>query len=167
MGRAAGLAPGIGPATRAAFEVFLIGLSVQCHPGGSSASSTDRSAAIALIQHAVDLGVTLVDTGEAYGPFLSEGILVEALQGIRDTVVLCTKFGFDIRSDDGRATQWTEPPAGTQLAGHTPNHANFLRILRRRPDLNRGWRFCRFNEVVNRVVSCWSLVCPAPRFTSC
>jgi hypothetical protein len=35
---------------------------------------------------------------------------------------------------------------------------------RRRPDLNRGWRFCRFNEVVIRVVSCWSLVGPAPWF---
>src|SRR5688572_25750966 len=35
---------------------------------------------------------------------------------------------------------------------------------RRRPDLNRGWRFCRFHGVVNRVVSCWSLVRPAPPF---
>ena len=35
---------------------------------------------------------------------------------------------------------------------------------RRRPDLNRGWRFCRFNGVVNRDVSCWSLVGPAPSF---
>ena len=30
--------------------------------------------------------------------------------------------------------------------------------------MNRGWRFCRFNGVVNRVVSCWSLVYPAPSF---
>ena len=30
--------------------------------------------------------------------------------------------------------------------------------------MNRGWRFCRFNGVVNRVVSCWSLVSPAPPF---
>ncbi len=30
--------------------------------------------------------------------------------------------------------------------------------------MNRGWRFCRFDGVVNRVVSCWSLVCPAPPF---
>ena len=37
-------------------------------------------------------------------------------------------------------------------------------VWRRRPDLNRGWRFCRFNGVVNRIVSCWSLVCPAPPF---
>jgi hypothetical protein len=39
-----------------------------------------------------------------------------------------------------------------------------LKFWRRRPDLNRGWRFCRFNGVVNRVVSCWSLVGPAPPF---
>ena len=51
------------------------------------ASSTDRSAAIALIRRAVDLGVTLFDTAEAYGPFMSEEILGEALQGIRDRVV--------------------------------------------------------------------------------
>ena len=39
-----------------------------------------------------------------------------------------------------------------------------LENWRRRPDLNRGWRFCRFSGAVNHVVSCWSLVCPAPRF---
>src|SRR3970282_873337 len=37
-------------------------------------------------------------------------------------------------------------------------------IWRRRPDLNRGWRFCRFNGVLNRVVSRWSLVGPATPF---
>jgi hypothetical protein len=40
---------------------------------------------------------------------------------------------------------------------HTPRQANdriWAGNWRRRPDLNRGWRFCRFNEVVNRVVSC-------------
>ena len=103
---AADSAPGPRPATPrrlGPLEVFPIGLGVQWHPGGSSqvvndlyASSTDRSAAIALIRRAVDLGVTLFDTAEAYGPFLSEEILGEALQGIRDRAVLCTKFGFDI-----------------------------------------------------------------------
>jgi aryl-alcohol dehydrogenase-like predicted oxidoreductase len=108
---AAGSAPGPGSATRrrlGPFEVFPIGLGVQWHPGGSPqvvndlySSSTDRSAAIALIQRAVDLGVTLFDTAEAYGPFLSEEILGEALQGIRDRVVLCTKLGFDIDPNTG------------------------------------------------------------------
>jgi aryl-alcohol dehydrogenase-like predicted oxidoreductase len=64
-------------------------------------SSTDRSAAIALIKRAADLGVTLFDTAEVYGPFMSEELLGEALQGIRDRVVLSTKFGFDIDPKTG------------------------------------------------------------------
>ena len=47
-------------------------------------------------------GVTLIDTAEAYGPFLSEDIVGEALQGIRDKVVLETKFGFDIDQVTGQ-----------------------------------------------------------------
>ena len=86
------------------FEVFPIGLGCQWHPGGSAeavndlyASSTNRQGAVALIRRAVDLGVTLFDTAEVYGPFMSEEILGEALQGsTRDRVVVSTKFGFDI-----------------------------------------------------------------------
>jgi aryl-alcohol dehydrogenase-like predicted oxidoreductase len=84
-------------------EVFPIGLGVQWHPGRSPqsvvdlyASSTNRQGGIALIRRAVDLGVTLFDTAEAYGPFMSEELLGEALQGARERVVVSTKFGFDI-----------------------------------------------------------------------
>src|SRR4029077_2375252 len=42
------------------------------------------------------LGVTLFDTAEAYGPFTNEELVGEALQPIRDKVVIATKFGFDI-----------------------------------------------------------------------
>ncbi len=59
-------------------------------------SSFDRPAAIQLVRRAVDRGVTFFDTAEAYGPFLSEEIVGEALQGVRDRVVISTKFGFDI-----------------------------------------------------------------------
>lgn len=90
------------------FDVFPIGLGVQWHPGSTSQvvndlydSSTDRSAAIALIRRAVDLGVTLFDTAEVYGPFFSEEILGEALQGVRDRVIVSTKFGFDIDPQTG------------------------------------------------------------------
>jgi aryl-alcohol dehydrogenase-like predicted oxidoreductase len=106
-----GSAPGAGSAARrplGPFEVFPIGLGVQWHPGRAPQvvndlydSSTDRSAAIALIKRAVDLGVTLFDTAEAYGPFMSEELLGEALQGIRDRVVVSTKFGFDIDLNTG------------------------------------------------------------------
>ncbi len=89
-------------------EVFPIGLGCQWHPGRSPqvvndlyASSTDRQAAIALIRRAVDLGVTLIDTAEVYGPFMSEEIVGEALQGRRDRVVVSTKFGFDVDPQSG------------------------------------------------------------------
>lgn len=89
-------------------EVFPIGLGCQWHPGRGPqavsdlyASSTDRPAAMALIRRAVDLGVTLIDTAEAYGPFMSEEIVGEALPGIRNGVVVSTKFGFDIDPQTG------------------------------------------------------------------
>lgn len=93
--------------------VAPIGLGCQWRPGAtpgavadSYASSFDRATAIRLIRQAVDHGVTLIDTAEAYGPFLSEEIVGEALQGIRDRVVLETKFGFDI-----------DPVTGQRLSG--------------------------------------------------
>ncbi|PXW95190.1 aryl-alcohol dehydrogenase-like predicted oxidoreductase [Sphaerotilus hippei] len=90
-------------------EVFPVGLGCQWRPGAapgvvvdSYSSRFDRAAAIRLIRQAVDQGVTLIDTAEAYGPFLSEDIVGEALQGLRDQVVLETKFGFDIDQVTGQ-----------------------------------------------------------------
>lgn len=84
-------------------EVFPIGLGVQWHPSGPQgvvdlySSRTDRQGGIALIQRAADLGVNLFDTAEVYGPFMSEELLGEALQGSRrDRSIISTKFGFDI-----------------------------------------------------------------------
>jgi aryl-alcohol dehydrogenase-like predicted oxidoreductase len=57
--------------------------------------ATDRSDAIALIRAAHDRGVTFFDTAEAYGPFVNEEVVGEALQPIRDRVVIATKFGFE------------------------------------------------------------------------
>lgn len=58
--------------------------------------ATDRKQAIAVIRTAADRGVTLFDTAEAYGPFVNEDLVGEALEPIRDAVVVCTKFGFKI-----------------------------------------------------------------------
>jgi aryl-alcohol dehydrogenase-like predicted oxidoreductase len=55
---------------------------------------TERQAAIALIRDAFESGVTFFDTAEAYGPFVNEEIVGEALAPIRDKVVIATKFGF-------------------------------------------------------------------------
>jgi methylglyoxal reductase len=61
--------------------------------GGWLWGGTDRQAAIAAIQAAVDGGITLIDTAPAYGLGLSEQIVGEALEGRRDKVVLATKCG--------------------------------------------------------------------------
>ncbi|WP_433065097.1 aldo/keto reductase [Dactylosporangium sp. CS-033363] len=53
-----------------------------------------REDAVALIRQAVELGVTLFDTAEVYGPFANEDIAGEALEPVRDRVRIATKFGF-------------------------------------------------------------------------
>jgi aryl-alcohol dehydrogenase-like predicted oxidoreductase len=56
----------------------------------------DREDGIALLRAAVERGVTFFDTAQAYGPFTNEELLGEALEPIRDQVVIATKFGFDV-----------------------------------------------------------------------
>jgi aryl-alcohol dehydrogenase-like predicted oxidoreductase len=56
-------------------------------------ATLDRDEAIALIRHAVDLGVTFFDTAQTYGPFTNEQLVGEALAPVRDQVVVATKFG--------------------------------------------------------------------------
>jgi len=62
----------------------------------------DKGEMIRLIRTAYDLGVTMFDTAEAYGPFENEELVGEALQPIRDKVVIATKFGFDIDLETGK-----------------------------------------------------------------
>jgi aryl-alcohol dehydrogenase-like predicted oxidoreductase len=61
----------------------------------------NKSEMVGLIRLAHELGVTLFDTAEAYGPFANEELLGEALAPIRDQVVIATKFGFDIDLETG------------------------------------------------------------------
>jgi len=56
--------------------------------------ATDKKEAIKLIRAAFDLGVTFFDSAEAYGPFVNEELLGEAIAPFRDQVVVATKFGF-------------------------------------------------------------------------
>jgi aryl-alcohol dehydrogenase-like predicted oxidoreductase len=76
-------------------EVSAIGFGCM----GLSASygpATEKSAAIALIRAAVEHGVTLFDTAEVYGPYANEELVGEALEPVRDQVIIATKFGFRI-----------------------------------------------------------------------
>ncbi|WP_027351775.1 aldo/keto reductase [Halotalea alkalilenta] len=91
-------------------EVSSLGLGCQWVPAAVEGSVSDRygstierKAAIELIRTAFDRGVTLFDTAEAYGPYLSEEVVGEALQGIRDQVVIETKYGFSFDPQQAQA----------------------------------------------------------------
>jgi aryl-alcohol dehydrogenase-like predicted oxidoreductase len=56
--------------------------------------ATDTASAVKLIRAAFERGVTFFDTAEAYGPFVNESVVGEALEPVRDQVVIATKFGF-------------------------------------------------------------------------
>lgn len=61
----------------------------------------DDTESVATIHRALDLGVTLLDTADMYGPYLNEELVGRAIAGRRDEVVLATKFGI-VRTDDPR-----------------------------------------------------------------
>lgn len=82
-------------------EVSALGLGCM---GMSSAYGppADKQAMIQLMRSAHERGVTLFDTAEAYGPFVNEELVGEALAPIRNEVVIATKFGFDIDPTTGK-----------------------------------------------------------------
>jgi aryl-alcohol dehydrogenase-like predicted oxidoreductase len=76
-------------------EVSAIGLGCMGMSFGYGPAQ-DEPEMISLIRSAVDLGVTLFDTAEVYGPFTNERLVGKALSPLREQVVIATKFGFDI-----------------------------------------------------------------------
>ena len=58
------------------------------------ADERNEAESIAVIHRALDLGITLIDTAEAYGPYANEELVGKALKGRREKAVIATKFGF-------------------------------------------------------------------------
>jgi aryl-alcohol dehydrogenase-like predicted oxidoreductase len=76
-------------------EVSALGLGCMGMSFGYG-QAADQQDMIKLIRAAVERGVTFFDTAEVYGPFTNERLVGEALEPLRDQVVIATKFGFDI-----------------------------------------------------------------------
>ncbi|WP_298091066.1 aldo/keto reductase [uncultured Sphingomonas sp.] len=85
---------------RSGLHVSAIGLGCMGMSFGY-ASTLSKDEGVALIHAAIERGVTFFDTAEVYGPFVNEDLVGEALRGVRDRVVIATKFGFDIDPDTG------------------------------------------------------------------
>src|SRR6266496_534845 len=82
-------------------EVSAIGLGCMGMSFGYGPAA-DKQEMISLIGRAVERGVTFFDTAEAYGPFINEELVGEALAPFRDHVVIATKFGFTFESGGQR-----------------------------------------------------------------
>jgi len=83
-------------------EVSALGLGCMSMSFGLGPAA-DKQQSTAVIRRAVELGVTLFDTAQVYGPYTNEDLVGEALAPVRDQIVIATKFGFDLEGA-GRAS---------------------------------------------------------------
>ncbi|ASN20135.1 aldo/keto reductase [Arthrobacter sp. YN] len=82
-------------------KVSALGLGAMGMSQSYGPNPGSRDEMVAVLRSAVDEGVTFFDTAEVYGPYVNEELVGEALEPIRDQVVIATKFGWDIR--DGKS----------------------------------------------------------------
>ncbi|HEX6617690.1 MAG TPA: aldo/keto reductase, partial [Gemmatimonadales bacterium] len=73
-------------------------LGLGCMGMSQSYGTPDDDESVATIHRALELGVTLFDTAEVYGPYTNESLLGRALEGRRDRAVVATEFGWEIRA---------------------------------------------------------------------
>jgi len=74
-------------------EVSRIGLGAMGMSAAYTGAGTDDAESVRAVHRALELGVTLIDTAETYGPFTNEELIGRAVKDRRDEVVLATKFG--------------------------------------------------------------------------
>ena len=96
-------------------DVGRIGLGAMGMSFGYTGAGSDDAESIRTIHRAIDLGVTLIDTAEVYGPYTNEELVGQALRDRRDDVVLATKFGM-ISHTGGGPGQLDSSPANIRIA---------------------------------------------------
>ena len=105
------------PAHLADLEVGRLGLGAMGMSVAYAGAGSDDAESIRTVHRAIDLGVTLIDTAEVYGPYINEELVARALQGRRDQVVLATKFGLISHTGrSGRDKGLDSSPANIRIA---------------------------------------------------
>lgn len=89
-------------------EVSAIGLGCMGMSQSYGPNPGTRDEMIGVLRSAVDIGVTFFDTAEVYGPYVNEELVGEALEPVRDQVVIATKFGWHIQ--DGQSVGLNSRP---------------------------------------------------------
>lgn len=112
---------------KSGLEVSAIGLGCM---GMSFAygPAPDKREMITLIRTAVERGITFFDTAEAYGPYINEELVGEALAPFRDHVVIATKFGFSFDASGGQSGMNSRPEHIKQVAEQSLKRLNIETI---------------------------------------
>src|SRR6516165_4015171 len=100
---------------------------------GTSIGNPDADDSIRIIHKALDAGINLVDTSDAYGD--SEGVVGKALKGRRDSVVLATKFSRPMGTDpnqQGASRRWIMTAVENSLRRLQTDHIDLYQV--HRPD---------------------------------
>jgi aryl-alcohol dehydrogenase-like predicted oxidoreductase len=92
------------------------GLGLGCMGMSWAYGPADRAEALATIRRALDLGITFLDTAEAYAMGENEKLVGEAIAGHRDEVVLATKFGIVVDPETGRPAGVDGSPRNVRIA---------------------------------------------------
>lgn len=103
--------------TLGSLEVGRIGLGAMSMSGYYGSADLDEAESVRTIHRALEVGVTLLDTAEAYGPYLNEELVGRAVKGRREQVVLATKFGLISHGHGGRALDSSPGNIRTALEG--------------------------------------------------
>ena len=97
-------------------EVARIGLGTMGMSTAYTGAGLDDAESVHTVHRALELGVTLIDTAEIYGPFTNEELVGRAISGRRDQVVLATKFGMVSHAAGGGPGTLDSSPANIRTA---------------------------------------------------
>ena len=98
-----------------ALNVARIGLGTMGMSTAYTGAGSDDAESIRTIHRALELGVTLIDTAEVYGPYVNEELVGQAIKGRREQVTLATKFGL-VSHTGGRPGTPDSSPANIRTA---------------------------------------------------
>ncbi|HEY1177986.1 MAG TPA: aldo/keto reductase [Phytomonospora sp.] len=85
-------------------RVSAVGLGAMGMSQSYGPNPGDRDDMIAVLRHAIERGITFIDTAEVYGPHVNEELVGDAIAPMRDRVVVATKFGWNIVDGKPRGT---------------------------------------------------------------